>query len=158
MIVNSVCIAGALRLYYSIITDKSPDTPWEGFYLWTWESIEINLGIVCASAPCLKSLITRIVPRLFSSHPSTNFPSFSATDRGDRFMAGSGSGIGGRRDVAKGYVMTTVTGGAGASGGRSGRKHGGGARSESQDDLTAHPGERWGECVLVAKVDGHDMA
>lgn len=54
--------------------------------------------------------------------------------------------------MGKGFVMTTVTGG---TGGRSTRK---GGRSESQDDLTGHPEERWGECVLVAKVDGHDMA
>jgi hypothetical protein len=139
-------------LYYSIITDKSPDTPWEGFYLWTWESIEINLGIVCASAPCLKSLITRIVPKLFSSHPSTNFPSFSTADRGSRFGAGIGGGGAGRRSVSKGFVMTTVTG----STRDSSTRQGGG--SESQDDLTEHPEERWDECVLVAKADGYDMA
>jgi hypothetical protein len=145
---NRVCVAGALRLYYSIITDKSPDTPWEGFYLWTWESIEINLGIVCASAPCLKSLITRLVPKLFSSHPSSDFPSFSMAgghprdERGDMFGAG-------RMDIGKGFTMTTIRAG------RSGRI--GGGRSESQDDLT--DGLGYGhDRVLVAKVDVHNMA
>jgi hypothetical protein len=33
-----------------------------------------------------------------------------------------------------------------------------GGGSESQDDLTEHPEERWDECVLVAKADGYDMA
>jgi hypothetical protein len=135
---NSVCVAGALRLYYSIITDKSSDTPWEGFYLWTWESVEVNLGIVCASAPCLKSLITRIVPKLFSSHPSNDFQSLSLPashardDRTDRFGAE-------RRDAGKGFVMTTITAG------RSGKI--GGGRSESQDDLT--DGLGYGRALFV---------
>jgi hypothetical protein len=145
--INRVCVAGALRLYYSIITDKSPDTPWEGFYLWTWESIETNLGIVCASAPCLKSLVTRLVPKLFSSHPSNDFPSLSITgnprdERTDRFAIGRGN-------AGKGFVMTNITAG------RSGKKVGG--RSESQDDLT--DGLEYGhERVLVAKANVYDMA
>lgn len=149
---NRVCVAGALRLYYSITTDKSPDTPWEGFSLWIWESIEINLGIVCASAPSLKSFLTRLVPKLFSSQnstPSNDFPSF------ERERAGYSRGKGterlgtGRRDAGRGFTMTTVTAG------RSARKGGGG--SESQDDLTAG-WEGGSERVLVAKVDVHDMA
>lgn len=139
---NRVCVAGALRLYYSIITDKAPDTPWEGFYLWTWESIEINLGIVCASIPCLKSLITRLAPKLFSSHPSADFQSHPRDERNDTFGTG-------RRAVGKGFVMTTITAG------RSGKKMGG--RSESQDDLTQ--GLEYGhERVLVAKMVVHEMA
>ncbi|KAE9379385.1 hypothetical protein N431DRAFT_434387 [Stipitochalara longipes BDJ] len=145
-----VCVAGALRLYYSIITDKSPDTPWEGFYLWTWESIEVNLGIVCASAPCLKSMISRIVPRFFSSqNSSSDFASLEMASRlrDKRERTGMG-GVGGI-DKGRGFVMTTVTAG------RSGRKVGGGG--ESQDDLT----DGWvngHERVLIAKADVHDMA
>ncbi|KAH8778273.1 hypothetical protein F5882DRAFT_440670 [Hyaloscypha sp. PMI_1271] len=147
-----VCVAGALRLYYSITTDKSPDTPWEGFSLWIWESIEINLGIVCASAPSLKSFLTRLVPKLFSSknsNPSNDFPSFEREGAG--YSRGKGTErLGtGRRDAGRGFTMTTVTAG------RSARKGGGG--SESQDDLTAG-WEGGSERVLIAKVDVHDMA
>jgi hypothetical protein len=139
---NRVCVAGALRLYYSILTDKSPDTSWEGFYLWTWESIEINLGIVCASAPCLKSLITRIVPKLFSSNPSTNLPSFSTTgnDRFKRFGMGETRDGGGR-----GYALSEVV------------VEGVGDRESSRDDWT--DGREFShECVLVANVDAHNMS
>ncbi len=112
----SVCVAGALRLYYSIITERSPDTTWEGFYLWIWEAIEINGGIVCASAPCLKSLISRILPRIFPSHASASqpLPSFETADPGT-----------GR----KGYLMTNIT---------TGRSRNAGvvSQSESQVDLT----------------------
>ncbi|CZR65542.1 uncharacterized protein PAC_15442 [Phialocephala subalpina] len=121
-----VCVAGALRLYYSILTDKSSDTPWEGFYLWTWESIEINLGIVCASAPCLKAFVTRIVPRLLGSIGGSNI--------------GTGSGR---------VELGSLESGRRAEG-RGGMKGKERERGESEDNLTdGH------ECVLVAKVDVH---
>jgi hypothetical protein len=72
LILSRVCVAGALRLYYSITNEKSDDATWEGFNLWTWESIEVNLGIVCASAPCLKALIARVLPKLMASHSASN--------------------------------------------------------------------------------------
>lgn len=62
-----VCIAGGVRLYYSIITQTSNDSPWVGFNMYTWESVEVNLGIVCASAPCLKSLIQQVIPKFMTS-------------------------------------------------------------------------------------------
>jgi len=140
---TSVCVAGALRLYYSIITDKSPDTPWEGFYLWTWESIEINLGIVCASAPCLKSMISRLVPKFFSSQASSS--DFRSLEMESRLRGQRVTGGGAKRDVGRGFVMTTITAGKGMDGG------------ESQDDLTE--GRGYGvERVMVAKGGVHDMA
>lgn len=144
-----VCVAGALRLYYSIITDRSLDTPWEGFYLWTWESIEINLGIVCASAPCLKSMLTRLIPKLFSSHPSSDFPSLSGPGHTFDGRAGVERMANGKRDPRRGFVMTTITAG------RSGK--GLDERGESQDDLTDGSGSGHGRS-LDAKIDVHDMA
>jgi hypothetical protein len=137
-----------LRLYYSIITDKSPDTPWEGFYLWTWESIEVNLGIVCASAPCLKSMISRILPKFFSSQASSS--DFQSLEVASRLRERKGVGMGGigGMDKGRGFVMTTVTAG------RGGRRVGEG---ESQDDLTGGWANPHGP-VLVAKGGVHDMA
>ena len=67
-----VCVSGALRLYYSITNEKSNDPTWDGFNLYIWESVEVNLGIVCASAPCLKALVARVLPRLMGSHSASN--------------------------------------------------------------------------------------
>ncbi|KUJ08697.1 uncharacterized protein LY89DRAFT_741544 [Mollisia scopiformis] len=120
-----VCVAGALRLYYSILTQKSTDTPWEGFNLWTWESIEINLGIVCSSAPCLKALITKMIPRMFGSVGGSK-----GTGNGDES---------GRRGIGMGYL-------------ESGRRERDRERGESEDELTGRDGN---ECVLVAKMDVH---
>lgn len=74
---NRVCVSGGLRLYYTILTQKSDDSPWIGFAMYTWEATEVNLGIVCASAPPLKALIRHIIPN----------PTLSRTDstaRGER--------------------------------------------------------------------------
>ncbi|KFZ25164.1 hypothetical protein V502_00358 [Pseudogymnoascus sp. VKM F-4520 (FW-2644)] len=56
-----VCVAGGLRLYYTIATQTSDDSPWMGFHMYTWEATEVNLGIVCASVPPLKALIRHII-------------------------------------------------------------------------------------------------
>jgi hypothetical protein len=56
-----------VRLYYSISVNLSNDSTWEGFDLWTWETVELDLGIVCASFPSLKALVTRMLPKLLGS-------------------------------------------------------------------------------------------
>ncbi|KFY79925.1 hypothetical protein V499_01183 [Pseudogymnoascus sp. VKM F-103] len=61
-----VCVAGGIRLYYTIATQTSDDSTWVGYYMYTWEAIEVNLGIVCASAPPLKALTQRILQKHFS--------------------------------------------------------------------------------------------
>lgn len=53
-------------MYYSSKTVKSTDFTWLGYETWTWEAIEINLGIICGCIPCIKPLIVRIFPRFLS--------------------------------------------------------------------------------------------
>ena len=62
-----VNIAGGLRLYYSIVVNDSKDGTWSGFKLWTWEAVEVDLGIACACAPALKPLLLRWFPKLMRS-------------------------------------------------------------------------------------------
>jgi hypothetical protein len=136
-----VCVAGALRLYYTIATNSSTDSPWEGFYLWTLEGIEVNLGIVCASAPCLKSLVARIVPRVFTSKydastfwqsgGSSSVPAGPHRQRGAS-QNGSDGGVAfgrQRKGSESGYILgsTTIIGWDG----KRVKDHG-----ESQDSLT----------------------
>jgi hypothetical protein len=35
-----------------------------GFHVWLWASLEIHVGIICASFPAIKPLIVRIIPSL----------------------------------------------------------------------------------------------
>lgn len=55
----SVCIFGTLRLIYSITTDSSSDYTWQAFYLWLFAALELDLAIICASAPALKMFVIR---------------------------------------------------------------------------------------------------
>ena len=62
-----VCIAGAMRVYYSIVVNDGQDGTWTGFDLWTWEAVEVDLGIACACAPAVKPLLVRWFPRFMAS-------------------------------------------------------------------------------------------
>ena len=52
-----------LSLPYSVLTFVVGAT-WD---VDIWASIEVNIGLICASAPALKPLIRKILPNLFAS-------------------------------------------------------------------------------------------
>lgn len=53
-----VVIAGAMRAYWihHVVYDTY-DVTWEGFYLWIWTAVEVNLGVICGCVPSLKPLL-----------------------------------------------------------------------------------------------------
>ncbi|KAK6332258.1 hypothetical protein TWF696_002979 [Orbilia brochopaga] len=61
-----VCLAGILRLVYVIRTAYSYDRTWDGFSAWIWTAAESDVGIICASLPALKPLVTKITNFRFS--------------------------------------------------------------------------------------------
>jgi hypothetical protein len=133
-----VNIAGGLRLYYSIIVNDSRDGTWSGFQLWTWEAVEVDLGIACACAPALKPLLLRWFPNLMhsvfgansSSNPSRKGLSAGGngtflemkSPRGGRSMGGTFTGI--EEGVTRTHVYA----------GKLGRHKDG----ESEESLTDH--------------------
>lgn len=70
-----VCIFGTLRLIFSLTVDASSDYTWEGFYLWLFAALELDLGIICASAPALKMFVVRSIRT--RSLDSENVPNFA---------------------------------------------------------------------------------
>lgn len=55
-----VVVAGVMREYYIHITVyKTYDVTWEGYDLWIWTAVEVNLGVICGSVPSLKPLLFR---------------------------------------------------------------------------------------------------
>jgi len=106
--------AGAVRLYYSILTAQSADYTWMGYYLWTWEAIEINLGIICACIPGIKPLIVRILPSLLSygngsSVLPSNRKSFSLPIQTNGTKSRTLRNSRAPFDGSKSYVMGTIT-------------------------------------------------
>lgn len=63
-----VCAAGVLKTKYIIDSEKySYDEQWDGYPLWIAMAVEIDVGIICASAPALRPFIARYLPRVFNS-------------------------------------------------------------------------------------------
>ncbi|KAI1841827.1 hypothetical protein JX265_009436 [Neoarthrinium moseri] len=53
-----VVIAGCMRTYWIYHVElETYDVTWEGFYLWIWAAVEVNLGVICGCAPVLKPLL-----------------------------------------------------------------------------------------------------
>jgi hypothetical protein len=108
--------------------------------MYTWESVEVNLGIVCASAPCLKSLVTRFIPKFMSSRSGSS-PGAAAHYR---LSERRGPLKNGRKDDTEGYILESAVGRGGDR-----ARYG---DSESQEDLTkSHPN------VLVTKAGSNQL-
>ncbi|KAI4595252.1 hypothetical protein KJ359_006926 [Pestalotiopsis sp. 9143b] len=53
-----VVVAGCMRSYWIYHVElETYDVTWEGFYLWIWAAVEVNLGVICGCAPVLKPLL-----------------------------------------------------------------------------------------------------
>ncbi|KAH7400320.1 hypothetical protein BKA64DRAFT_708007 [Cadophora sp. MPI-SDFR-AT-0126] len=65
------CIFGKLRLIFSLTVDASSDCTWERFYLWLLAALELDLGIICASAPPLKMFVVRSMHNCSSENENT---------------------------------------------------------------------------------------
>ena len=62
------CIAGIVKVYYSSRVAVSYDLGWEGYGEGFASMLEVNLGVICASAPALKPLVKRYWPGAMSSY------------------------------------------------------------------------------------------
>ncbi|KAI1497962.1 hypothetical protein F5X99DRAFT_395233 [Biscogniauxia marginata] len=53
-----VVVAGCIRTYWiHHVEYDTYDVTWEGFDLWIWAAVEVNLGVICGCAPVLKTLV-----------------------------------------------------------------------------------------------------
>jgi len=110
------CIISMVRIYSLRVIQKNMHDPtWYSVYVAYWSVIEANVGIVCACAPALKPLVTRI------------WPSFAKTSR-KRSSDG---------DDQSDEVIVTIGGGRRNDGVSSGAKKskGSGASSENEKDV-----------------------
>jgi hypothetical protein len=67
-----VCVVSILRLHALIVlVDHPDDNTYYSAPTAYWSSIEMNLGIVCASLPALKPLVVKLVPSFSSTRQSS---------------------------------------------------------------------------------------
>ncbi|KAF2258011.1 hypothetical protein CC78DRAFT_572798 [Lojkania enalia] len=67
-----VCIVSILRLQSLVAISNSNDQTYDNPPAATWSSVEANIGIICSCLPCLRPLITRFLPGVFSSRNKYN--------------------------------------------------------------------------------------
>ncbi|OCL09635.1 hypothetical protein AOQ84DRAFT_397291 [Glonium stellatum] len=54
-----VCVAGIMRtVWVHHVVYSTYDITWEGFYLWIWTAVEVNLGVICGCIPALRPLLS----------------------------------------------------------------------------------------------------
>lgn len=58
-----VVVAGCLRTYWATRVMFTYDVTWNGFNVWTWTAVEVNLGVVCGCAPLLRPLVRCVISR-----------------------------------------------------------------------------------------------
>ncbi|KAK2785616.1 hypothetical protein FQN53_007549 [Emmonsiellopsis sp. PD_33] len=63
-----VVVAASVKTKYLVSAmGKSYDEQWDAYPLWIMGIVELDVGIICASAPALRPLISRYMPNVFGS-------------------------------------------------------------------------------------------
>ncbi|KAH8427739.1 putative integral membrane protein [Aspergillus melleus] len=62
-----VLITSILRLQSLLVISESSDPTYDNVGAATWSAIECNVAIICASLPGIRALISRLIPRFFST-------------------------------------------------------------------------------------------
>ncbi|KAJ6781329.1 hypothetical protein PWT90_03449 [Aphanocladium album] len=76
-----VTIVSILRLQSLIFLARSYNPTWDQWIVAWWSTIEVHVGMICASLPTLRLVLVRMCPRVFSTNLSRNK---SVTERSAR--------------------------------------------------------------------------
>ncbi|KAF2264575.1 hypothetical protein CC78DRAFT_516787 [Lojkania enalia] len=68
----SVCVCGALRMYFMEVYFTSYDLFWHAAPIYAVIALEMNLGIICGCLSGVKPVLSVIFPRIFGSSYKTN--------------------------------------------------------------------------------------
>ncbi|OAA58172.1 Extracellular membrane protein, 8-cysteine region, CFEM [Cordyceps fumosorosea ARSEF 2679] len=67
-----VTVVSILRLQSLIYLARSYNPTWDQWLVAWWSTIEVHVGIICASLPTLRLVLVRMCPRVFSTHITRN--------------------------------------------------------------------------------------
>ncbi|KAL2070658.1 hypothetical protein VTL71DRAFT_13684 [Oculimacula yallundae] len=65
-----VCLVSILRLHSLYVFSTTTDATYDNANIAIWSNIEVTTGIICASMPATRSLISRFFPRFMSTNHS----------------------------------------------------------------------------------------
>lgn len=87
-----VCIAGVFRMIYLQRYFTNIDLLWDAALTTSMGIVEVNIGIVCGSLPCIKPLLTKLLPTLFGSTERTKWTTPSGKAAGPLYQFNDLSG------------------------------------------------------------------
>ena len=70
---------------------KAEDVTWENPLAAIWSNVEVNTGILCSCLPTLRSIVTRVFPRLLGTFRSAGSGDEAKQGPNDHTPSGSGS-------------------------------------------------------------------
>jgi hypothetical protein len=65
----------------------SPDPAWASFDINIWSAVEVNTGIICASAPAIKPLVATVMPKFMAKLTSNRSQDYAKNYATDSFPA-----------------------------------------------------------------------
>ncbi|KAL1306841.1 hypothetical protein AAFC00_005497 [Neodothiora populina] len=83
-----VCVTSMVRLKALYTISNSQDVTWDNGSAAAWSSLEVNVGIVCASLPTLRKSISRFFPKALLSGDDPQYEARRASRRFSRKEAG----------------------------------------------------------------------
>ncbi|KAH7314208.1 integral membrane protein [Rhexocercosporidium sp. MPI-PUGE-AT-0058] len=76
------CIAGVVRTYYMYEVTTGWDQTWRSYPVWITSSLELYIGIICASIPATKPFFSTYLPALFGSMTGVSSGTSKTSRRG----------------------------------------------------------------------------
>lgn len=68
----SVTVVSIMRLRFLITFGKGSNPTWDQSDVVDWSTIEVNVGMICASMPTMRLIFARFLPKLFTSTKSNS--------------------------------------------------------------------------------------
>jgi hypothetical protein len=79
--------ASVLRVVRLSTLLHSPDPSWASYDITIWSAVEINTGIICASAPAIKPLLATVMPKFMAKLSSNRSQDYTKNYASDSFPA-----------------------------------------------------------------------
>jgi len=103
-----VVVASIVRLVRLSTILHAPDKAWASYDINIWTSVEINVGIICASAPTIKPVLAKIMPWFLTDLPSgSRTQSYSTKHYRSSSYPATGPARG-SRDAQQSHSMTAL--------------------------------------------------
>ncbi|KAL4817528.1 hypothetical protein BDW67DRAFT_30499 [Aspergillus spinulosporus] len=105
-----VLVTSILRLKSLLVISDSDDPTYDNVGAATWSAVECNVAIICACLPATRVLISKLIPRLFSTGKSKSLTNPYGRSQSMN-LPGFQASVPGGNATSHGYSMNTIPNG-----------------------------------------------